>query len=340
MQRLTSWIDRRVGLEGHSVEQTALVEERIATLKPRMVWLYLLISLYLFGVELSLRETGISTWNFVPMAVLLTGRMAYWVRHRKTVFSDDLARDALRKVWLGAIAIAIGYLVLLGLASTQMDRATWQMLLLSGAVCAIAAAQTMAVFPASARIVLMILGLPSAGAAIYFSSNMIAAVVATNLMLCAGVSLYLLGLQDEGFRRHILLRVKGEADKHRAERAEQIAINERRQAKTAADTDFLTGLPNRRAFLAAIEARVPSAKADTVMILDLDGFKPVNDTLGHAAGDELLRQVGDRLRSATVPDMVVARLGGDEFALLLRQVCGDAALALADLIVETLGEPT
>ncbi len=84
--------------------------------------------------------------------------------------------------------------------------------------------------------------------------------------------------------------------------------------------DILTGLPNRGLFrehldgcLAEIAVRGGTA---SVLYLDLDGFKGVNDTLGHQAGDDLLRSVADRLRSS-VGDGVVARLGGDEFAVLL-----------------------
>jgi diguanylate cyclase (GGDEF)-like protein len=92
------------------------------------------------------------------------------------------------------------------------------------------------------------------------------------------------------------------------------------EAREQARTDELTGLPNRRALL----ERTTATLADTgpgrpaaLLLLDLDGFKEVNDSLGHHAGDDLLRQVGPRLRQATRGGDVLARLGGDEFALLL-----------------------
>ena len=93
------------------------------------------------------------------------------------------------------------------------------------------------------------------------------------------------------------------------------------QSRRDAETDHLTGLPNRRALLALLRQRMTTdwAHVDLVLI-DLDGFKEVNDTLGHGAGDRLLVEVADRLRAA---GCAVARLGGDEFALLLDLRAGD-----------------
>jgi predicted signal transduction protein with EAL and GGDEF domain len=81
--------------------------------------------------------------------------------------------------------------------------------------------------------------------------------------------------------------------------------------------DELTGLPNRLSFRRLLEdaATVPGAPF-AVMVLDFDGFKAVNDTLGHQAGDELLRVLAGRFRTAVGDDAVVTRLGGDEFAVL------------------------
>lgn len=85
-----------------------------------------------------------------------------------------------------------------------------------------------------------------------------------------------------------------------------------------ARTDDLTGLGNRRAFVEAVDRRTADAGGlFSVMILDLDRFKEVNDSLGHVAGDQLLREVGLRLKARMRRGDVLARLGGDEFAMLL-----------------------
>ncbi|HET6866934.1 MAG TPA: EAL domain-containing protein, partial [Solirubrobacteraceae bacterium] len=99
------------------------------------------------------------------------------------------------------------------------------------------------------------------------------------------------------------------------------------QLHRVATTDELTGLANRERFRARLDQRIAAAK-DTdevfaVMLLDLDRFKEVNDTLGHHYGDELLRDLGPRLAEAVGPEGLVARLGGDEFAVLPAEATGD-----------------
>ncbi len=80
--------------------------------------------------------------------------------------------------------------------------------------------------------------------------------------------------------------------------------------------DALTGLPNRPRMLREVTAAVAAGRTAALLFLDLDGFKPVNDRLGHDAGDELLRIVADRLTEVTGQHGLVARLGGDEFTIL------------------------
>jgi diguanylate cyclase (GGDEF)-like protein len=85
--------------------------------------------------------------------------------------------------------------------------------------------------------------------------------------------------------------------------------------------DLLTGLPNRRLFLDRLEQEVKHAKRANlslaVLFLDLDGFKYVNDTLGHEAGDRVLQLVAERLTNCVREEDTVARLGGDEFTVIL-----------------------
>jgi diguanylate cyclase (GGDEF)-like protein len=116
------------------------------------------------------------------------------------------------------------------------------------------------------------------------------------------------------------------------------------EARTLAYEDPLTGLPNRRQFDAALNAALaapPGADAvHAVLMLDLNGFKRINDVHGHPVGDEALVQTALRLRRAVRDEDLVARLGGDEFAILARHLSGaEAATGLARRIIESLEQP-
>jgi diguanylate cyclase (GGDEF)-like protein/PAS domain S-box-containing protein len=119
------------------------------------------------------------------------------------------------------------------------------------------------------------------------------------------------------------------------------ARNAHHQLRWLAHNDALTGLANRHQFrhLAAQRLGDEGAGAIAVLCLDLDHFKTVNDSLGHAAGDALLRRVGERLRAATRRSDIVARLGGDEFAVLMHAANTIEIELMAARLIEALREP-
>jgi diguanylate cyclase (GGDEF)-like protein len=129
---------------------------------------------------------------------------------------------------------------------------------------------------------------------------------------------------------------------HQVERAGQ-------RWRKLAENDHLTGLYNRAAFREGVINAMNQAESGrrgfSVLVLDLDGFKPINDSFGHAAGDEMLRQVANQLAHTARASDVVARLGGDEFALLcpfisapdnIELIC-DRVIANIDSIVDPNG---
>lgn len=107
-----------------------------------------------------------------------------------------------------------------------------------------------------------------------------------------------------------------------------------------AGTDMLTGVANRTRFYRNTELAAVSASGAAVVIIDLDGFKDVNDTLGHAVGDGILREIARRLSALARPDDTIARIGADEFAMLLPGVTDiPDARRLADAAAATIAEP-
>jgi diguanylate cyclase (GGDEF)-like protein len=138
----------------------------------------------------------------------------------------------------------------------------------------------------------------------------------------------------------VLVRLRGVGDQATS------ALQKARLLATVqhqATHDSLTGLPNRVLFLDRLEEALPAARAGAhlgVLFCDLDRFKQVNDTLGHAAGDELLRQVAARLRAAIRPGDTVGRLSGDEFAIILPGLVDPLdAHGLAERVVSCFEEP-
>ncbi|TQN41026.1 diguanylate cyclase (GGDEF)-like protein [Blastococcus colisei] len=138
----------------------------------------------------------------------------------------------------------------------------------------------------------------------------------------------------------VLARLRGVGDQA------STALQKARLLETVshqATHDALTGLPNRVLFLSRLQSELPEARHGAhlgVLFCDLDRFKEVNDALGHAAGDELLRQVAARLRSALRPGDTVGRLSGDEFAVILPGlVHPDDAHGLAARVAACFAEP-
>jgi two-component system, cell cycle response regulator len=123
----------------------------------------------------------------------------------------------------------------------------------------------------------------------------------------------------------------------------ELAQYSKRQQELALH-DPLTGLPNRRLLEDRIETTVQHAlrhqRKAAVMYLDLDGFKPINDTHGHAYGDEILKLVAQRLVGSSRKEDTVARVGGDEFVIVLGDVSGlNDAREPASKLIEVVSEP-
>jgi len=121
-------------------------------------------------------------------------------------------------------------------------------------------------------------------------------------------------------------------------------LHERTRSEHRVNHDRLTGLPNRTLFDDRVErALVHAGRSGSriaVFFIDIDGFKAINDTFGHAGGDLLLRVVAERIRSALRDEDTVARISGDEFAVLLPHVSsGPAAVTVADRIMSAFAEP-
>ena len=194
-------------------------------------------------------------------------------------------------------------------------------------------------------IVLLDLGLPDA-----------TGLDAVTAMLECGPDLpivVLSGLDDERTALEAVLHgaqdylIKGQVDRSLLRRALRYAIERKRverELNRRAQYDALTGLANRTLFedrlREALHRMAMSRRALGVMYLDLDGFKEINDTHGHAIGDEVLKVVASRLTKSVRRTDTVARLGGDEFTVVLQGLHGKAdAIRIAETALHNLRRP-
>ena len=139
-----------------------------------------------------------------------------------------------------------------------------------------------------------------------------------------------------------LARIAARLERNLSGKADKLATSLRaanQNLQNLAYRDPLTRLANRRLFDEKLAAAVAEADAKrsrlTLLFIDLDGFKPVNDCYGHASGDRVLRAVGERLRRVAPKGATIARIGGDEFAMLLRETLstGEASLMASRVLV-------
>ncbi len=143
---------------------------------------------------------------------------------------------------------------------------------------------------------------------------------------------------DAGRPRQLLLQAQDISQRREAERS---LAEAQQQLRHRAGHDALTELPNRAHLQDRLQEAIRESPANQIalLVLNLDHFKEVNDSFGHVAGDELLKQLGTRLQASLRHEDFVARLGGDEFGLILGGVSGAIAARLAEKLMSALEQP-
>ena len=293
----------------------AIVEERYWSLRRQTPIVYLLGVINLSAMEIAATGTlsvGANVPTFIGGCGLV--RMWHWYgsAHGRAPSHQIMLRRLRQTIWFAAavcIAVCARCLYLLSVG----DAASHMAVMLFGGLTAIGVAYGLTALPIAGWIpLLLIIGPISAEALLSHDRRFAGA--AFGLVVVAGLTMRLLGAHS----RHFTTVVRSRAA---TVREREVVENARQEALVAATTDFLTGLPNRRAFVAALEtATSDPVETFALAVLDLDRFKAVNDTFGHAIGDHLLKEVAMRLVKAVGSGGVVARLGGDEFGVLLADI--------------------
>ena len=317
IRRLVRLIDAG---EVDSVGGRVLLQERYRAMQRQIPLLYVVVLTNLIGLHTS--GGGDLTSPFaLSLTLLVLSRLAHWLKVREREVPPERILLELRMTLVYAVVFSLGFCFWALHLIADLDTGQENHVILFGSLAAIGCAYGVSRYPAAARAPLLLLGVPLA-LQLVFSGE----VAHIGIGVCLGVVLLvlmrLLSLHDDSFKELVESRTAITLERERAQRAERLAKAEKAKARLIADTDPLTGLANRRAFLRALGRRAAalggrSRRGFALAMVDLDGFKPINDTFGHAAGDRVLEGIGGRLANAAGEGALIARTGGDEFALLL-----------------------
>ncbi|WP_439814481.1 putative bifunctional diguanylate cyclase/phosphodiesterase [Zavarzinia sp. CC-PAN008] len=314
-----------------------VVVAQFAELKRQVPLLYALLVVNAAAVAFNM-------WGLAPVSLTLGApglllaisiwRLAVWVKRRHERLSAAAAARQLRLTTVLAGVLAVGYIawaLTINAYGGPQERGHVALFI---AITVIGCIFCLMHLPQAALLVTVSVTLPYLGYYLSADSTVFAA-IAMNILLVTGVMLQILFNNFGAFRK--LVRSQAELAAKQAE-TERLSDENARLAQT----DSLTALPNRRYFFARLEAEIrasgPADRRFAVGLLDLDRFKPVNDTYGHVFGDRILAEVGRRLRRIAHEGLVVARLGGDEFGLLLLDGVAEVE-AIGQRVCDLLSEP-
>jgi diguanylate cyclase (GGDEF)-like protein len=326
-------------LQGTSDRELAVLRQRFLSLKRQFPWVYGIFVVNLMALNFATVPTAYE--GFSPTATFLAiiaVRLVYWVRlGDRPVPDEDLRRELIKSYFVASVvcgAFCVWVIFLYGRFGGQHPASV----VIFASMTAVGVFYGLSGFPAAARAPIYFLSLPLA--LVLLTSGrpgQIAIGLAQAFLIL--LMLRMLRLQDQAFIRLVTTRFDIDTRRQAAVESEQSALEGQARFSAIANTDPLTGLLNRRGLLAALEADTDTSMPWGLVILDLDGFKPINDTFGHAAGDQLLIEVGARLSAVLGPRECAARLGGDEFAIVCHSASRKNATALAIQVVNLLSEP-
>ncbi|WP_269583102.1 putative bifunctional diguanylate cyclase/phosphodiesterase [Roseibium sp. Sym1] len=293
-------------------------------LKTQVPSLYALLMVNAIAVSYThfhLAPVYLTVGTLGPILILTCLRLVAWIRARKTELGPQEAIRKMRQtVVLGSLiaAIYITWSLSLDAYGGPAERGHVALFI---AITVIGCIFCLMHLPQAALMVMLIVTVPYL---IHYlgQGNDVYAAIALNIFLVCLVILQVLFNGYNGFCK--LIQSQSELAAKQKETARLNAENAR-----LAQTDVLTGLPNRRYFFNRLETLIEEIGQDedtfAVGIVDLDRFKPINDTYGHQIGDQLLMKVGQRLKSVGLDNTEICRLGGDEFGFFYRGNQDDAS---------------
>lgn len=330
---------RAAGVEDHrEAEGAAILVERNAILVQQIPIMYMVLLVNVATLAaMSSRLSSPILWLGLPivLSLIVVTRLAFYARNKGIPVSPDSAARQQRAMVVRTVILSTGYSLWVVDTLGSGDLTHDAIAAMLSYVSALGSAYCMATLPGSAKAAVLIAPAP-VSIWLLCSGEPILIGLGANLVLAAGLALRLLTRHHQNF-------VEGVRAKQLLAREGARARNAEAAAARLARTDALTGLLNRRGFFEILEERCSRhevAAPFALALLDCNGFKAVNDTYGHPAGDELLVGIASRLGGCAGQDALVSRLGGDEFAALIEiNASGASATSRIETMCQALKEP-
>lgn len=338
--RLRDRLDALIGVASASEYDEALLRERFIAMKRQMPWMHGMLMASLAGIVIALPPIRpLSICSAAVLFAILLVRAPHMMRLRPDEVTAQSARSELRRTFLVAnvyFLVSLAWQLSLYFALPPNEGADVAMF---AGIAALGASGALSSFSPAARVPLLLGALPFA-ILLTAEGRPADQAIGFTLFVVIALRLRLLNVQNLTFEGMVRARFALELEKRRALEAEQNAISQQARAEEIANRDPLTGLVNRRGFVATL-AGIPERTRPSLalILLDLDGFKPINDTFGHLIGDQMLVEVSRRLRDIGAGVLTVARLGGDEFAVVCRCESAGHAVVVAQQAIASLSAP-
>jgi diguanylate cyclase (GGDEF)-like protein len=328
-----------LGIPSETAQERAVLEQRFAALRTQFPWIYGILVANLMALQVAVVPSDYQGFDpTLGFLGVLAARLIFWAKLGNARVECEQLPRALLKSYVVATVVCATFCVWVLHLHFLYSGGQPAVVVIFSSLASVGVFYGLSSFPAAARAPLYFLAIPVA-LALVTSGNTLQVSIGLTMSLLIVLMLRMLAAQDRTFVSLIYKHFETDTERASALESERSAVEEQARVGVIANTDPLTALCNRRGFLSALESSATSASDRALIILDLDGFKPINDTFGHAAGDKLLIEVGARLKLLVGETSVAARLGGDEFALLVPASSRDGAMQRAAEIAELLAKP-
>lgn len=327
----TGSIDHRSCPRAPRLGRCAQLRAEYSSLQRRIPLIYAVALANVVGLHMSAGGRWASFESpILPLVALMSWRLRHWHRQKNRSRTCSQIASELRKTLVFAVLLAGGFSAWAQFLLTDHPEATHSIVFFGG-LAAIGCTYALSSHLPAAGATLLLLGVPIA-VRLLFSGDATLVGMGTSLLLVMGLTWRLLRVQNRTIVELVSSRLGVEQENRRAQSAEM-------EARRLATVDVLTESANRRALLEALAEAEAAGCPSVLALIDLDGFKPINDAFGHHTGDLVLKRVSARLERCFGTNALVARMGGDEFAIFWRSHIPPDPVAFGTEICKAIANP-